>query len=63
MASDGLTNREQTGTFLGPSLEIRSERLYDLVLDIPDVMELRALMPNAAIVMSCLSGTVSVSGW
>ena len=54
MASDGLTNREQTGplpgTFLGPSLDIRSERLYDLTPDIPDVMELRALRPNAAIV-------------
>ena len=66
MASDGLTNREQTGplpgTFLGPSLDIkserlydlapdiRSERLYDLALDIPDVMGLRALRPNAEIV-------------
>ena len=54
MASDGLTNREQTdpfpGTFLGPSLDIRSERLYDLMPDIPDVMGLRALRPNAAIV-------------
>ena len=54
MASDGLTNREQMGplpgTFLGPSLDIRSERLYDLTLDIPDVMGLRALRPNAAIV-------------
>ena len=54
MASDGLTNREQTGplpgTFLGPSLDIRSERLYDLTPDIPDVMGLRALRPNAAIV-------------
>ena len=47
MASDGLTNIEQAGplpgTFLGPSLDIRSERLYDLTLNIPDVMGLRAL--------------------
>ena len=54
MASDGLTNREQagplSGTFLGPSLDIRSERLYDLMPDIPDAMGLRALRPNAAIV-------------
>ena len=54
MASDDLNNREQTGplpgTFLGPSLDIRSERLYDLMPDIPDVMGLRALMPSAAIV-------------
>ena len=35
---------------LGPSLDIRSEKLYDLALDIPDVMGLRALRPNAAIV-------------
>ena len=45
MASDGLTNREQTG----PLLDIRSERLYDLTPDIPNVMGLRALRPNAAI--------------
>ena len=54
MASDGLTNREQAGPLpgssLGPSLDIRSERLYDLTPDIPDVMGLRALRPNAAIV-------------
>ena len=54
MASDGLTNREQArplpGTFLGPSLVIGSERLYDLSPDIPDVMGLRAFRPNAAIV-------------
>ena len=54
MASNGLTNREPTGplpvTLLGRSLDIRSERLYDLVPKIPDVMGLRALRPNAAIV-------------
>ena len=54
MASDGLTNREPTGplpgTFLGPSLDIRSERLYNFAPEIPDVMGLRALRPNAAIV-------------
>ena len=54
MASDGLTNREQAGslpgTSLGPSLDIRSERLYDLTPDIPDFMGLMALRPNAAIV-------------
>ena len=54
MAPDGLTIREQArplpGTFLGPSLDIGSERLYDLASDIPDVMGLGALRPNAAIV-------------
>ena len=54
MASDGMTNREQTGPltgmFLGPAPDIRSERLYDLPPDIPDVMGLRALRPNEAIV-------------
>ena len=49
MASDGLPDSEQAGpsyapsgplpgTFLGPALDIRSERLYDLAPDIPDVM-------------------------
>ena len=52
MASDGLPDREQAGpsyassgplpgTFLGPALDIRSEKLYDLAPDIPDVMGLR----------------------
>ena len=54
MASDGLTDREQAGplpgTYLGPSLDIRSEKLYDLAPEIPDVMRLRALRPSAAIV-------------
>ena len=60
MASDGLPDREPagpscapsgplSGTFLGPALEIRSERLYDLAPDIPDVMGRRALRPNAAV--------------
>ena len=38
------------GTFLGLALDIRSDKLYDLVHDIPDVMGLRALRPNTAIV-------------
>ena len=61
MASDGLPDGEQTGPsyapsnplpgrFLGPSLDIRSEKLYDLAPDIPDVMGLRALRPSAAVV-------------
>ena len=61
MVSDGLPDREQAGpsctpsgplpgTFLGPALDIRWERLYDLAPDIPDVMGLRALRPNAAVV-------------
>ena len=61
MASDGLPDGEKAGpscapsnplpgTFLGPSLDIRSEKLYDLSPDIPDVMVLRALRPSAAIV-------------
>ena len=63
MASDGLADRGQAcplpGTLLGPSLDIRSEKLYDLAPDIPDVMGLWALKPSAAIVkvMSvCVSG-------
>ena len=38
------------GNFLGLSLDIRSEKLYDLALDIPDVMGLRAIRPSAAVV-------------
>ena len=38
------------GTFLGLTLDLRSDRLYDLVDDIPDVMGLRTLQPSAAIV-------------
>ena len=37
------------GTFLGLALDIRSEKLYDLAPDIPDVMGLRAIRPSAAI--------------
>ena len=37
------------GTFLGLALDMRSDKLYDLVPDIPDVMGLRALRPTAAI--------------
>ena len=61
MASDGLPDGEQAspswallgplpGTFLGPALGIQSESLYELVLDIPDVIGLRALRPDAAAV-------------
>ena len=39
------------GTFLGLALDMRSDRLYDLIPDIPDVMGLRALRPSAAIVI------------
>ena len=38
------------GTFLGLALDLGSDRLHDLVNDIPDVMGLRALQPSAAIV-------------
>ena len=39
------------GTFLGLSLDIRSEKLYDFIApDIPDAMGLRALRPSAAVV-------------
>ena len=38
------------GTFLGLSLDLGSDKLYDLVDDIPDVMGLWALRPSAAIV-------------
>ena len=38
------------GTFFGLSLDITSEKLYDLAPDIPDVMGLRALRPSAAVV-------------
>ena len=59
MESDRLPDREQAGpsyaasgplpgTFLGPALDIRSESLYELAPDIPDVMGLRALRPDAA---------------
>ena len=35
------------GTFLGLALDLGSDRLYDLVQDIPDVMGLRALRTRA----------------
>ena len=38
------------GTFFGPSLDITSEKLYDLAPDIPDVMGLQALRPSTAVV-------------
>ena len=38
------------GTSLGLALDLRSDRLYDLVNDIPDVMGLRAIQPSAAVV-------------
>ena len=38
------------GTFLGLALDLRSDKLYDLVQDIPVGMGLRALRPSAAIV-------------
>ena len=61
MASDGLADGEQAGpscaqlgplpgTFLGPTLDIQSESLYELAPDIPDVIGLRALRPDAAAV-------------
>ena len=61
IASDGLPDGEQAGpscaqlgplpgTFLGPALDIQSESLYELAPDIPDVIELRALRPDAAAV-------------
>ena len=37
------------GTFLGLGLDLGSNRLYDLMDDIPDVMGLRALRPSVAI--------------
>ena len=39
-----------SGTFLGLALDLRSDKLYDLVQDIPDVMGLQTLRPSAAIV-------------
>ena len=38
------------GTFLGLALDMRSDKQYDLVPDIPEVMGLRALRPSATIV-------------
>ena len=39
-----------SGMFLGLALDLGSDRLYDLVDDIPDVMGLCALRPSTAIV-------------
>ena len=36
------------GTFLGLALDLGSDRLYDLVHDIPDAMGLRALRPSTS---------------
>ena len=60
MASDGIPNKKTSGSFLrsvgspvrkflGPALDIRSESLYELAPDIPDVMGLRALRPDAVV--------------
>ena len=38
------------GTFFGPTLDLTSEKLYDLAPAILDVMGLRALRPSAAVV-------------
>ena len=38
------------GNFFGLSLDITSEKLYDLAPDIPDAMGLRDLRPSAAVV-------------
>ena len=61
MASDDWADSEQPGpsyapsgplpgTFLGPALDIRSESLYELAPEIQDVMGLRALKPDEAVV-------------
>ena len=44
------TSTPLPGTFLGLALDLRSDRLYDLVNDIPDVMGLWAIQPSTAIV-------------
>ena len=43
------TSTQLPGKFLGLSLDLGSDRLYDLIDNIPDVMGLRALRPSAAI--------------
>ena len=48
------------GKFFGLSLDITSEKLYDLAPDIPDVMGLRALRPSAAVVKSDVCSGKSV---
>ena len=45
-----ITSTPLPGAFLGLALDLASDRLYDLVDDIPDVMGLRAIRPSAAIV-------------
>ena len=61
MASDRSPDMDQAGpsyapsaplpgTFFDPSLDISSEKLYDLAPDITHVMGLRALRPSAAVV-------------
>ena len=49
-AAPTMSSTPLPGTFLGLALDLRSDRLYDLVDDIPDVMGLRATQPSAAIV-------------
>ena len=45
-----VSSAPPAGTFLRHSLDLASEQLYDIPLEIPDVMGLRALRPSAAIV-------------
>ena len=56
--TSGAPSGPLPGTFLGPALDIRSEYLYELGSDIPDLMGLRALMPDAEAVkvMSVIEG-------
>ena len=50
MDQEGPSSAPLPGTFLGLALDMRCDRLYDLVPDILDVMGLRALRPSATIV-------------
>ena len=38
------------GTFRGFELNLQSDRLYDLDSDIPDVIGLRAIQPDTAVI-------------
>ena len=50
VGTSSVSSAPLSGTFLGLALDLRSDKLHDLVQDIPDVMGLRALRPSMAIV-------------
>ena len=63
MGAASKTSTPLPGTFLGLAFDLASNRLYDLVDDIPNVMGLQTPRPSADIVKVMSVTTAAVSGW